>query len=199
MGFLSDILTSLHGRRLGITANGELVSETHMGTGLVYGGLVSVLSAATAAYTASSTETLMCSFTVPANKLRVGTVIKFSFQGIRTAVNSTDTLQTKVYFGGAGIGGTAVLTMAATNGAANDIIAGEGEIVIRTVGSSGTFVAKTQAPSIEAASGAALLQKYIASTAIDTTGSNVIGVALKCSTTNAGNSARIDMFNVWIA
>lgn len=155
-----------------------------------------VNTAASTAITASSTETAFSTnYTIPANSLRAGSVIKVRFQGIATATNSTDTLTIKLYIGG--LTGTAIFTSSATDATNNDIFAGEGIIVIRTIGSSGTLVASGSYTKVEGASGTASRVDFItASTAIDTTTSKLVTASGTWSSPNAGNSCRMDIFSV---
>lgn len=155
-----------------------------------------VNTAASTAITASSTETAFSTnYTIPANSLRAGSVIKVRFQGIATATNSTDTLTIKLYIGG--LTGTAIFTSTATDATNNDIFAGEGIIVIRTIGSSGTLVASGSYTKVEGASGTASRVDFItASTAIDTTTSKLVTASGTWSSANAGNSCRMDIFSV---
>lgn len=193
-----DILVSLHGRRLGLTSKYALVANPH-GTGtMALPRAEYVLTAAGTALTASSTETVMASYTIPANSLAVGSLIQVRAQGIVTAANSTDTFTLKLRIGG--LAGTLLWTVAATDATANDIVTGEYELAIRTIGSSGTMVGVGTFKSIPAAEGTMTIKDDIlASTAIDTTASQDICVTGQFSTTNAGNSARIDFFRVIIA
>jgi len=156
--------------------------------------------AASTAVTASSTETLFDkSFSIPAGTLKVGDVIDIAFQGIATATNSTDTLAVKLYIGG--LTGTALLTGTATDVANNAIFAGTFKAVVRTIGASGTLVGFGMHTDVPAASGTATgaVTEIVASTTIDTTAAQVVGVSATWSTTNAGNSCRLDLLNVMIS
>lgn len=161
------------------------------------GGVVYRTVAASTALTASSTETAVDSYTIPANTLKAGTVIKVRFQGIATATNSTDTLTVKLYIGG--LAGTAVLTGTATDATNNDIVTGEATFVIRTVGASGTFVAVASGNIVPAATRVAVpVFQITASTTIDTTATQDIAVGYKWSSTSGSNSCRNDIFVVEI-
>jgi hypothetical protein len=162
------------------------------------GGVVSRTVAAGTALTASSTETLLGSYSIPANTLKAGTVVKVRFQGIATATNSTDTLAVKLYIGG--LSGTALLTGTATDVANNNIFAGEALIQVRTAGASGTFVAVGTHTDVPAASGTAThgICEITASTTVDTTAAQVIGVSGTWSTTSGSNSCRLDILVVEI-
>ena len=192
---LATYLTSLHGRLLGLTRLNELYSSIRdqVMTGLTYSN-----QAPSTAITATSTETAFSTkWTMPANYVRPGSVIKIKFQGIATATNSTDTLTIKLYLGG--LAGTALLTLAARDVANNDIFSGEFDVIIRTVGSTGTFVGTGMQTASPNAAGTAVLSAFLGSTAIDTTTSKDVVVSATWSTTNAGNSCRLDLLTVEVS
>lgn len=194
-----EILTSIHGRKLGLSANGRLITNLNSGPQQVLGGVVYSNTAASTAHTNTTTEALFdTQYSIPANTLMPGMVIKVKFQGIATSTNSTDTLVIKLYIGG--LSGTALLTGTATDVANNNIFAGECTIIIRTVGSSGTFVAYGTHTEVPAASGTAVhdVTEITASTAIDTTTAQVIGVGADWSVASSSNSCRLDMMVVEI-
>ena len=189
MTFAPTNLTSLHGRRFGLSRNDRLVLAK-------WDAVVPMLTAnAVAASTAVSdttTETAFsnASYTIPANMLRAGSLIRFGWQGIATATNSTDTLLIKAY-----LGSTAVATGTATDVANNAIFAGEASIAIRTIGASGTFVANSSHTKVPAASlTASRVDEILASTAIDTTAANIITVKATWSVASTSNSVRNDIF-----
>jgi len=169
-------------------ATNELINNTQK--------LHYVNTAASTAISASSTETAFdTNYTIPANTLRAGSVIKVRFQGIATATNSTDTLTIKLYLGG--LTGTAIFSSSATDAVNSDIFAGEAIIVIRTIGATGTFVASGNFTKVEGASGTATrVDAIVASTAIDTTTSKLVTASGTWSTTSGSNSCRMDIFSV---
>lgn len=163
------------------------------------GGVVYRNTAASAAHTNTTDEALFdTTYTIKANTLKAGSVIKIRYQGIATATNSTDTLTIKLYIGG--LAGTALLTGTATDVADNDIFAGEFELIIRTAGGSGTMVGVGTHTEVPAASGTAVqdITEILASTTIDTTADQVIGVGADWSVADPGNSARLDFLRVEI-
>jgi hypothetical protein len=161
------------------------------------GGVVYRNVAASTAHAASTTETAFdTKYSIPANTLKAGSVIKVRFQGIATATNSSDTLLVKLYIGG--ITGTAILTGTATDATNNDVFLGEATIVIRTIGASGTLVAMASGNIVPAATRVAVpVYQITASTTIDTTAAQEISVGADWSTTGA-NSARLDILVVEI-
>jgi hypothetical protein len=162
------------------------------------GRVVSCLTEAGTAHSDSTTETALASYTIPADTLKAGTVVKVRYQGIATATNSSDTLTIKLYLGG--LSGTALLTGTATDVANNNIFAGEAMIVIRTAGASGTFVSVGTHTEVPAASGTAVhdVTEIVASTAIDTTATVAVAVGADWSVASASNSCRMDIFVVEI-
>ena len=193
-----DILTSLHGKKIGLDPVGRLITNVEGGLQQVLGGVAYTNTAASAAVTATSAETSFDKkLTIPANTLQVGSLIKIRYQGIATATNSTDTLAVKLYIGG--LTGTALISHAATDVANNDVFAGEYELIIRTIGASGTMVGCGTYKSIPAAEGTATYKDDIlASTAIDTTAAKDILLSATWSSNNAGNSCRLDLLRVQV-
>lgn len=198
------ILVSLHGKEFGldhakspIWVGPRAFADIDSASGpKSLGRLAFANVAASTAVTASSTETLFDQkHTIPKNSLIAGELIKIRFQGIATATNSTDTLTIKAYIGG--LLGTALISMAAQDVANNDVFQGEYELIMRTIGASGTMVGVGSFKSIPAAEGTMTIKDDIlASTAIDTTVDQDIGVSATWSTTNAGNSCRLDFLRV---
>lgn len=191
------ILTSIHGKRLGLDRPGNLVinrDDAYAESLVRYTAYTNV--AASSAITATSTETAFStSYTIPANTLVAGESIDIDWQGIATATNSTDTLRVRVYIGGTS--GTLLYDHAAQDVANNDVFLGTYRLIIRTIGSSGTMVGYGWGKSVAAAEGTATFKDDIlASTTIDTTTSRDIVVSATWSSTNAGNSCRLDFLRV---
>lgn len=161
------------------------------------GGVVNATVAASSAHTSTTTEALLASYSIPAATLLAGSTIEVEWAGIATGTTNTDTLTVKLYIGG--LGGTAVATGTATDIANNACFFGRTLIQVRTAGDAGTFVAMSQHSKVPAASlTASPVFELIASTAINTNAAQVIGVGLDWSTTDATNSARVDIFRVKI-
>lgn len=163
------------------------------------GGSFMTAAAASSPVTNTTTETLFDNYiTIPPNSLGVGSLILLRWQGIATATNSTDTLAIKAYIGG--LSGTLLFTHAATDVANDNVFQGEYELIIRTIGASGTMVGCGWGKSVPAAEGTATFKDDIlASTAIDTTVAQVIGCSATWSVANAGNSCRLDFLRVGLA
>jgi hypothetical protein len=194
------VLTSLHGKRFGLDRSGNAVIDRGDAVGPSILSATSYANvAASTALTASSTETLFStSYSIPANTLVPGQRIKISYWGIVTASNASDTFASVLRIGG--LAGTALYTHTATDATNNDIFLGEYSLIIRTVGASGTITGwgwGKNVPAVEATT--AVRTDVLASTAIDTTVAQVIGVTGQFSSTNAGNSARLEFLTVEMA
>lgn len=174
------------------------------GTARVVGGLAYSNTAASTAVTNTTTETLFdTKYSIPANTLKAGTKLRVRFQGIATATNGTDTLAIALKIGSTDaappVGGTTLISMAATDVANNDVFTGEYELICRTAGASGTMVGVGTYKSIPAAEGTMTIKDDIlASTTIDTTAAQLLAVSATWSVANAGNSVRLDFMSVEI-
>lgn len=190
------ILTSIHGNKFGLAATGQpLCNPTGAGT-MAMGTTAYVMTAAGTALSNTTTETALGSYTIPANRLSVGSVIRIRYQGIATATNSTDTLAVKLYIGG--LSGTALISAAAIDVANNDLFGGEFTVVVRTIGASGTIVGYGTYKTTAAEGTATIKDDFLASTTLDTTASKDITVSGTWSVASASNSCRLDILNVEI-
>jgi hypothetical protein len=150
-----------------------------------------------AALTNSTTATVLSqSPNIPANYLQAGDIIRFRYEGVVTSFNSTDTLATILQlYKVTSAAGVTIIAPTAYNGSANDVIAIEGDIVIRTIGANGTMVAHgTVAQGAHTSQTAKIFR--LASTAIDTTQPLNLQATGTWSVANAGDSARSELFDV---
>jgi hypothetical protein len=119
------------------------------------------------------------SYTLPANTLKVGDVLNIKGYVVVSATASTDTITVKLY-----LGATAIVTTAAVDAANGDIVEFEVNVVVRTIGASGTIVAwNTNANGVPATG--TVKAGFIASTAIDTTATQLIRASSTWSATSA--------------
>lgn len=195
-----DIVSSIDGKWNGTDNSGRLVARDYADGGndakvIVKKHFSNIIPSS--AVTNTTTETLFDQYyTVPANLLQPGSVIRIRYQGIVSAA-AAGNFNSKLYIGG--LAGTGLQTETATAAVANQIFAGQMELTIRTIGAAGTFVGSGWFNAVPAASGTAtLVINSLASTAINTTVAQVIGVSALWSAANAGNSARLDQFDVEI-
>lgn len=194
-----EILNSIDGKWAGLDNDGRLVARDYADAAGDAKVVAKKLYAATAASTAISNTTTETEFsnyyTIPANALKVGSLLRIRYQGIATATNSTDTLTAKLYLGGKA--GTALQTCGATDVANNNIFAGEFYMSVRTIGASGTFVGWGNYTATLAASGTAtMVVGVLGSSTVDTTAAQKIAVAATWSAASASDSCRLDYLTV---
>jgi hypothetical protein len=120
----TTILTSLHGKRFGLDRPGNAILDRGDAAGpTILSSTAYTNVAASTALTASSTETLFSTnYSIPANTLVPGQLIKISYWGIVTASNASDTFASVLRIGG--LAGTALFTHTATDATNNDIFLG---------------------------------------------------------------------------
>lgn len=173
------------------TASGDIIEAIVTAAGQTH-GLVYVNTAASTAVSNTTTETAFdVAFSFPANSLKVGDVLRIKFQGIATATNSTDTLAINLK-----LGSVTVLALAAVDVANNDIFQGEMDVIVRTIGASGTIVAHGVAPVIGAPVTATVRARHLASSTLDTTAAAAVTVTATWSVASASNSCRLDALSV---
>lgn len=168
----------LEGQQLISAGDGTVVVATNLSGLNLYTNV-----ADSNAVTATTAETdFNTKYSVPANSLIVGDVIRIKGQVLATATNSTDTLLINVY-----IGTHVIVAVGALDVANNDIATFDITLTVRTIGASGTFVAEGFS-SIGPPASATVKAFNLLSTALDTTAAEVIKATATWSTNNAGNS-----------
>jgi len=156
--------------------------------------LVYSADAASSSVLNTTTETpFNKSVTIPANRLKKGDVIRVRAQGIVSNQNATDTLTIQLKIGGTA--GVQVATTGAVDPATNDIWYIEADLVIRTVGAGGTFVAAgLQALGTP---GTVTAKPFLkASSSIDTTITQDLIVSATWSAASASDVVRLDVLDV---
>lgn len=160
------------------------------GGGLVY----SNTAASTTIGNTGGAETLFdLSYTLPANSLQAGTKVRVRYAGFGVTGIGSDTFAHKLYIGGSG--GTALITSAAAVLATNATFTGESELICRTAGATGTFVAFGTYKQSSAEGTMTVKDDYVASTTINTAATQGIVVTGTWNSNNA-NSVRLDILLV---
>lgn len=150
-----------------------------------------VAVADSSAVTNVTAETIVGTFTIPANALKVGSVIEFLAGIIASATNSTDTFRVRVRIGG--VSGTVVADSTAIDLANGDTGVLRGQVVVRATGASGSIAAASQ--SILKTTANPLV---IGATTIDTTAAITLVATITESVASAGNSAVASVFTAEI-
>ena len=184
--FLRDASTVAIGDPLAvITTAGQVGMENIM-----------AISAPSSDLTNSSTETTFNkSVIIPANTLSVGDIIKIRSAIVVSAVNATDTL-----VGDLLLNATKVCTSHALAVAANDLITVDVDLVVRTIGASGTVVASgfqhIGAKTVGAVATTTFRPVFLVSTTLDTTAAATIAVSAKWSAASANNTCALQVLDV---
>jgi len=176
--------------------DGTLVKATMVGNRQLYANaVVSNTVTNTTVETAYAAAGASLGYTIPAQTAQVGDVFDISVQGIHIGAANTDTFVVKVY-----LGTTAIFTSPTIDAVTNDIFAIRGQLIVRTIGNSGTFVAGgwvfNGTPS--AAAGAADISSgsFVASTTINTNTTNAFTVKVTMSVADTADQSRLDIFNI---
>ena len=188
-GMIASSGTLILGRALNSASANEIVEVlpvAQWGNGSVL--LYSAVAASTAV-TAASATSFGNTVTIPANSLKAGDVIEYTVAGIAPTTDSTDTLTLTVLFGS-----VTVATSDAVNSTNDDIMYMAGQIVLRTIGATGTLVAAGL--NANGVASTVTSEPFLkGSTTIDTTAAIVFDVKGVWSDAT-GNSCRLDITNV---
>lgn len=179
----------------GVTASGwRILSQFRGYSGLLFSNIAasSAVLGSTGGATSGTGAAFDQSYTLPANTAKAGDRLRIKFQGTPSSGNSNDTLTITLAIGGTTIVATAAFDV--TNGG-GDIFYGEVELTIRTIGSSGTFVA-SGIQGIGVPGTVTGKPWFLGSTAINTTTTQAITVNALWGSSSASNSARLDMLTV---
>lgn len=166
------------------------------GTARKVGGVASNLAAAGTALTASTTETVLASYTIPAGTLKAGTLLRVHYQGIVSATTGATTLTQKLRLGSTTLTGTAIVSGTATTTAASLIFSGYFDIVSRAAASAASALVAHGMFSEPTAAGAVTpKQAIMASTNFATNAALLLELTGQWSASDA-NSCRADVFAV---
>lgn len=160
-------------------------------------GATGLLFAATAdsptAGTSSASEVFFSQniYTIPANTLKLGDVLKIKARFIKSAVNSTNTQAFKVYIGTVALSAfAAVAAPTAADEAYQDLYA-----VVTALGASGKI--QGAGTVTDGTPGTATTKSVsLSSTTLDTTSAAVVRASVTMSVSNAGNAAILRDFTI---
>jgi len=131
----------------------------------------------------------IASYTIPADTLKAGDIVRIKAFATVLDNNSTDTLTPILKFGG-----TAIATGAALDVADDDIVYAWADVHVTKDGSSGTCTAISEIRTD--ALGATVIIGQTALTSMDTTGGLAVVLNVDWSVAHADNEVRIDAFSV---
>jgi len=157
---------------------------------LITNGPLAVLTAASTNLTNTTTRTVFDrNYSIPANALQVGDVLRVRGQVRAPTTNSTDTLLLDV-----SVGGTALVAGLAVDVADNDVGIVDVEIAVRSIGASGSLFASGMIGLGPVAS--ATMRPVANSGTRDTTGALVVGIAGTWSVASASDICALQMLTV---
>jgi len=137
----------------------------------------------------TTTEADIFSYTIPANTLEVGDIVRIKVFCTVIDSNGTDTLTPILKFGG-----TAIATGAALDVADDDIVFAEADVHVTATGSSGTCTAIGEIRTD--ALGAVHVIAQTALTSMDTTGGLAVALNVDWSAAHADKEVRIDAVSI---
>lgn len=155
--------------------------------------LLSALTTAGTALTASSTETVLTSATLKAYSLQPGKVYRVHAAVLATATNATDTLTVRIRVGPTTLTGTAVASTGAVDVANSDVAVADLHMVVRDADSASVVLVSGSA-SVLGAEGTATMRAAFESLSLDNAADQLIEVTGQWSSTSASNSCRADAF-----
>ena len=137
----------------------------------------------------TTTAADMFSYTIPANTLEVGDIVRIKVFCTVIDTNGTDTLTPILNFGG-----SAIATWAALDVADSDIVFAEADVHVTATGSSGTCTAIGEIRTD--ALGAVHVIATTALTSMDTTGGLAVALNVDWDAAHADNEVRIDTVSI---
>ena len=146
-------------------------------------------SAVQTTHTNSTDAADLCSYTIPANTLEVGDILRIQVRATVTDNNSTDTLTPIFNFGG-----TAIASGAALDVVDSDVIWVDAIVAVTAIGSGGTMTAHSEIRTDAAA--ATTVRATTALSSKDTTAGLALALNVDWSVAHAENIVRLDSFIV---
>ncbi len=189
-------LTGVNGV-LAVTDRITTTDAVSSGTARVVGGLAYSNAAASTAVSATTTaaQAYDVSYTIPANTLKAGTVVKVRAQGRATTTTSTDGVAYTLYIGGTG--GTALISAGNTDAVDAHTFQMECTLVQRTVGTTGAYVS-TGTYKVSSAEGTMTVKDDITSATLNNASNQALVVASTWNVSNTTNSTILDILTVEI-
>ena len=129
------------------------------------------------------------SYTIPADKLEVGDIVRVKVFCTVVDSNSSDTLTPILNFGG-----TAIATGAALDVADSDIVYAWADVHVTAKGSSGTMTAVSEIRTDALGATTVIASTYL--TSKDTTGGLAVALNVDWSVAHADNEVRIDSVSI---
>lgn len=159
--------------------------------------LLSALLADGATHTNSTDETVLASYSFPAESFQVGKVYRFRAAVEVPSTNSTDTLTLRARLGGTTLAGTAIFTSGAVDAANADLAVIDGEFTVRSIGATGVAAYAVAGSNPDAATIA--LGAHAGTATVDTTSACLLEITADWSVAHADNQCNATSFTVFEA
>lgn len=167
------------------------------GDNRVVGGAPYALAANGTAHTNSTDEAVLASYTIPANTIKVGTVVKVTFLARVSANNGATTLTPRLRLGATTLTGTALITGSAVDSDVDHLFTGEFMLIGRAVPGAAAAIVGVGSFSQVAVTGGARITADLPSTNFATNGALLLEMTADWSAADA-NSVRAEIFTVEI-
>lgn len=193
----------------GVTADGVLLKDggatltdritttdgVASGAARVLGGRVDVDVANGTAHTNSTTETVLTSYSIPANTIKLGTIVRVRFCARVSADAGATTLTCKLLLGTTTLTGTVLIQSAAVDTSTGYLFAGEFNLYGRAAPGAAAAVVGVGYYNDPAAIGGAMLLGNLATTNFATNGALLLELTADWSAADA-NSVRSEIWEV---
>lgn len=167
------------------------------GVARAVGGRADVDTANGTAHTNSTDEAVLTSYSIPANTIKAGTVVKVKFCARVSADNGATTLTGRLRLGATTLTGTALITTSATDTGVDSLFMGEFTLIGRAAPGAAAAVVGMGWFCEPAAAGGAALTANLGSTNFATNGALLLELTADWSAADA-NSIRSEIWEVEI-
>ena len=202
-GTFSGAVSGTTGTFTGAVSSAGALTTTQgvaSGDSLQVGGRLYTQTAASTAITNTTTQTVFDQgvYSVKANTMTAGKILRVRGQGIATSTNSTDTLTIRLIIGGSETNttGTILAQSAAVDVANNDIFRFEFDIIPRAAQGATAACVGHGFMFLGTIGSANMVPAFMASTNLATNGVLPVKVSAQWSVASASNSVRMDVFSV---
>jgi uncharacterized protein (DUF433 family) len=167
------------------------------GAARIVGGLANVRTAAGTSHTGSTDEAVLGSYSIPANTIKVGTVVTVNYCGRVTADNAATTLTARLRFGATTLTGTELVVTAAVDTSSGHIFNGRFELTGRAVPGAAAAIVGHGWFSDPGAAGTAMKNAILSTANFATNGALLLEVTGDWSAADA-NAVQLENFTVRI-
>jgi hypothetical protein len=165
------------------------------GTARAVGGRAAVITAAGTSHTASTDEAVLASYSIPANTIKAGTVVKCRFHARVTADNGGTTLTGRLRIGATTLTGTELIASSAVDTSSGHVFIGEFTLIGRAAPGAAAAVVGVGSFQQPGAAGGALVTAKLDTTNFATNGALLLELTADWSAADA-NAVQAEIFVV---